>query len=209
MADGYWICSKCSWVNKAQEASAGCKACGKAAPPGTLAPPAPPARIYHPIPSAPPDLSPYRPVSHVPAQQQHQQQEQEQVPDDLWLCSKCSWVNQTLHSECRACGHLAPPGTKLTAPPPPVVYHPPPPPVVYHPPPPAAYRPPPPAAYRPPPQAVPVTRPPPEWAPPPPAESKPTISLTPPQQQQQQQHPPAPDDFVSGFASHPRYERRR
>ena len=55
----------------------------------------------------------------------------------------------------------------------------------------------PPAAYRPPPQAVLVTRPPPEWAPPP-ADSKPTISPHP-------QPPPTPDDFVSGFASHPRY----
>ena len=161
MADGYWICSKCSWVNKSEEASAGCKACGKLAPPGTAvsAPPDVPSRVYHPSPSAPSDPTPYRPVSHVPPPQQ--QQQKQQVPDNLWLCSKCSWVNQLSDGSCRACGQLAPPGTKQAAAPPPAVYHPsaavynPPPPAVYHRPPPASvYNPPTPAVYHTPAPAV-------------------------------------------------------
>mmetsp|Transcript_8139 Transcript_8139/g.12483 ORF Transcript_8139/g.12483 Transcript_8139/m.12483 type:complete len:540 (-) Transcript_8139:111-1730(-) len=29
----------------------------------------------------------------------------------FWECPQCSWVNKTIHSSCKACGHQAPPGT--------------------------------------------------------------------------------------------------
>ena len=176
MADGCWICSKCTWVNKTTESS--CNACGKSAPPGTtVAAAPPPVAPYYPTPSAPPTVSPYYQV----------QYQSQGVPDDLWVCSTCSWVNKTTEGSCKACGRNALPGTVLAPPPTAVVAPLRPPPVqpaaYYHPVQPIAYHPPPTAPTKP---VPPPTKP----VPPPPPPAKPVVAV-------QQQ-----DDFVSGFGQH-------